>query len=68
MEVEFDFAVGEQTYRILRKRSKPRGRSRAGQTILELQLATGDGFQSITGDSVTRTQQNNGVGLSRVTW
>ncbi len=57
MEVEFDFAVGEQTYRILRKRSKPRGRSRAGQTILELQVATGDGFQSITGDSITQTQQ-----------
>ncbi len=57
MEVEFDFAVGEQTYRIIRKRSKPRGRSRAGQTILELQVATGDGFQSITGDSITQTQQ-----------
>ena len=57
MEVEFDFAVGQQPYRIIRKRSKPKRRGSPGQTILELQVATGDGFKSITGDSVTQTQQ-----------
>ncbi len=57
MEVEFDFAVGQQPYRIIRKRSKPKRRRGAGQTILEFQVATGDGFKSITGDSVTQTQQ-----------
>jgi len=57
MEVEFDFTVGEQPYRIIRKHSKPRRRRGSGQTILELQIATGNGFRSITGDNVTQTQQ-----------
>ena len=57
MEVEFDFAVGGQLYRILRKHSKPRRRRGSGQTILEFQMATGNGFRSITGNSVTQTQQ-----------
>ena len=57
MEVEFDFAVGEQPYRIIRKHSKPKRRGRSGQTILEFQIATGDGFKSISGDSITQTQQ-----------
>ena len=57
MEVEFDFAVGQQPYRIIRKHSKPKGRRASGQTILEFQIAGGDGFRSITGNSVTQTQQ-----------
>ena len=57
MEVEFDFAVGEQPYRIIRKHSKPKRRGRSGQTILEFQVATGDSFRSISGDSVSQTQQ-----------
>jgi exonuclease SbcC len=56
-EVEFDFAVGEQVYRIIRKHAKPKRRGRSGRTILEFQIATGDGFRSIGGDSVTQTQQ-----------
>ena len=57
MEVEFDFAVGQQTYRIIRKRSRPRRQRGAGQTILELQIAGDDGFKSITGNSIAQTQQ-----------
>ncbi len=57
MEVEFDFAVGEQLYRIIRKHSKPKKRTRSGKTILEFQIAAGDGFKSITGNSITETQQ-----------
>ena len=57
MEVEFDFAVGEQLYRIIRKHSKPKKRARSGKTILEFQIAAGDGFKTITGDSITETQQ-----------
>lgn len=57
MEVEFDFAVGQQPYRIIRKHSKPKRRGRSGRTILEFQIATGDGFRSITGDSIVQTQQ-----------
>ena len=56
-EVEFNFAVGQQRYRIIRKHSKPKRRGRSGQTILEFQTATGDGFRSITGDSLAQTQQ-----------
>jgi len=57
MEVEFDFAVGQQPYRIIRKHSKPKRQGRSGQTILEFQIATGNGFRSITGNSMTQTQQ-----------
>ncbi|GAG62367.1 unnamed protein product, partial [marine sediment metagenome] len=57
MEVEFDFAVGQQLYRIIRKHSKPKRRGRSGRTILEFQIATGGSFRSITGDSITQTQQ-----------
>jgi exonuclease SbcC len=37
MEVEFEFKVGEQLYRILRKRSRPKKKGAAGQSSLELQ-------------------------------
>lgn len=57
MEVEFDFAAGQQSYRIIRKHSKPKRRGRSGRTILEFQVAAGDGFRPITGDSIARTQQ-----------
>ncbi len=57
MEVEFEFAVGQHRYRIIRKRAKPRRRSRTGQTILEFQVAGSDGFKVISGDSVIHTQQ-----------
>ncbi len=57
MEVDFDFAVGQQTYRIIRKHTKPRRRRASGQTILEFQLATENGFRPITGNSVRETEQ-----------
>ncbi len=57
MEVEFDFTARQQQYRIIRKRSKPKRRRGSGKTILELQIATGNGFKSITGNSVSQTQR-----------
>ncbi|MDD5083168.1 MAG: SMC family ATPase, partial [Dehalococcoidales bacterium] len=57
MEVEFDFTSGPNLYRIIRKHSRPKLRARSGQTALEFQVATGDGFQSISGNSITQTQQ-----------
>ncbi len=57
MEVEFDFAVGQQAYRIIRKHAKPKRRRASGQTILEFQIATDGSFRSITGNSVQQTQQ-----------
>ena len=57
MEVEFEFTVGQQMYRILRKRSRPKRRGSPGQPALELQMSTGDGFRPITGNTITQTQQ-----------
>jgi len=57
MEVEFDFTVGQQPYRIIRKRSKPKRRGGSGRTSLEFQIAAGNGFRPITGDSIAQTQQ-----------
>jgi len=57
MEVEFDFAIGEQLYRIIRKRAKPKRRGGSGQHILEFQMATGDGFRPITGNTIAETQR-----------
>jgi exonuclease SbcC len=56
-EVEFDFAVGKQPYRIIRKHAKPKRRGSSGRTLLDFQVAAGDGFKSIGGDSITQTQQ-----------
>ncbi len=57
MEVEFDFSVEQQRYRIIRKHAKPRRRRASGQTILEFQIATENGFHAITGNSIPQTQQ-----------
>ncbi|MBI2303266.1 MAG: SMC family ATPase [Chloroflexi bacterium] len=63
MEVQLDFAVGEERFRVIRKHSRSRPdpvnprRSISGQTFLELQQATGDGFKPITGNSLRETEQ-----------
>ncbi len=57
MEVEFDFNVGQQLYRIIRKRQRPKRRGSAGQSLLELQRSTGNGFLSMSGNSIAQTQQ-----------
>jgi exonuclease SbcC len=56
MEVEFDFTVGEQGYRIIRKHSKPK-RGGAGKSLLDFQIASDGGFKSISADSISQTQQ-----------
>jgi len=56
-EVEFDFTVGGQPYRIIRKHSRPKRRAASGKTILDFQIAADGGFKSISADSITRTQQ-----------
>ncbi len=57
MEVEFDFSVGKQVYRIIRKRSRPKKRSAAGQSSLEFQVNADGGFRAITGNTIAQTQQ-----------
>jgi exonuclease SbcC len=56
MEVEFEFVVGENRYRVLRKRSKG-GLRRAGQSLLELQIMSPQGYTPITGDTIAETQR-----------
>ncbi len=57
MEVEFDFTIGAQLYRIVRKRSRPKKRSGAGMPSLEFQVSDGDGFRPLTGNTIALTQQ-----------
>jgi exonuclease SbcC len=57
MEVEFEFAVGEQLYRIIRKRSRPKKSTGAGQSSLEFQVSNGNGYRPITGNTIDQTQQ-----------
>lgn len=57
MSVEFEFAVSGQSYRVIRKHARPRRRSASGQSSLNFQISSGDGFRSIDGDTMTQTQQ-----------
>ncbi|MFC1976884.1 AAA family ATPase [Chloroflexota bacterium] len=57
MEVEFDFAVGQQAYRVIRKHAKPKRRQASGQSSLDLLIASGDGFKVISGDGIRQTEQ-----------
>ena len=57
MEVEFDFTIREQLYRIIRKRSRPKKQAGAGQSSLEFQINNGNGYRPITGNTIDMTQQ-----------
>jgi exonuclease SbcC len=57
MEVEFEFGVARQLYRIIRKRSRPKKRAAAGQSSLDFQVSAGDGFRPINGNTIDETQQ-----------
>ncbi len=57
MEIELEFISGEQQYRVLRKHAKKPSKARAGQTILELQIAGNGTFRPISGNSLLETQQ-----------
>ncbi len=57
MEVEFDFAIGDNKYRVIRKRAKPKTRRGQGQSSLEFQAASGNGFRPISGNTIRETEQ-----------
>ncbi len=57
VEVDFEFTVNRQNYRIIRKHSKPKTSKSSGQTLLEFQAITPEGNKTLTGDTVTQTQQ-----------
>ena len=56
MEVELEFMVGGQRYRVIRKHVKA-NLSRAGQSDLQLQVAANGSFQSLTGNSLRETER-----------
>ena len=56
MEVEFEFDVGQNRYRVLRKRTRS-SLKRPGQPLLDLQVETPGGFTPIPGNTVSETQQ-----------
>ncbi|HEU4793099.1 MAG TPA: SMC family ATPase, partial [Nitrolancea sp.] len=53
MEVSFGFILGEQEFRVTRRR----GRGGTGPLLLEIQALDGDRWRSLTGDTVRQTQQ-----------
>jgi len=53
MAVELEFSARDQTYRVSRRYAR---RGKSGATVLELQVASGDGFRAITGNSVRDTE------------
>ncbi|MFC1907065.1 AAA family ATPase [Chloroflexota bacterium] len=57
MEVEFDFAVGQQGYRVIRKHARPRRRKASGQSSLDLFIAGDDGFKTISAERIRLTEQ-----------
>ena len=56
MAVEFEFALGQEQYRVIRKRTRP-SVSRAGHPFLDLQIAGGDEYRSIAGNSIGETER-----------
>ncbi|MFC1861941.1 AAA family ATPase [Chloroflexota bacterium] len=57
MEVEFDFAAGQQIYRIIRKHAKAKRRRASGQSSLDLLIASDDSFKVISGDGIRQTEE-----------
>ncbi len=55
MEVDFEFAVGDSQYRVLRKRSRSR-LSHTGSSSLDFQVKSRDGYVSLTGASIGQTE------------
>ena len=56
-EVELEFISGDQRYRVIRKHVRKSSQSRAGHTLLELQLAFDGIFKPISGNTLQETQQ-----------
>ncbi|MBI4301239.1 MAG: SMC family ATPase, partial [Chloroflexi bacterium] len=64
MEVEMEFAVGAERYRVLRKHLRG-SLKRPGRTLLELQQAVDNSYKSLTGNNLRETQQKL-IGLLRM--
>ncbi|MBM4404929.1 MAG: SMC family ATPase [Chloroflexi bacterium] len=55
MEVDLEFHAAESKYRVIRKRERAVGK-RAGKSILELQLFSGNAWQAMSGSGIRETQ------------
>ena len=56
MEVDFEFVVADQRYRVLRRYARPKRQGATGQPLLHLYIAGDGGFRTIDGDTKTQTQ------------
>jgi len=57
VQVEYEFAVGNQRYKVLRKRARPRRQTDSGQSALHFFIASDGGFKAIDGDTQMQTQR-----------
>lgn len=57
MEVDFEFAVGDQPYRVVRKHARSRV-SRPGYGSLDFQIKNNDSFASLSGATIHETEGN----------
>lgn len=55
MEVDFEFKLAGQTYRVVRKWTAPRGRTGSGTSLLDLSIFDGETFRSISGNTINDT-------------
>ncbi|MDD4923359.1 MAG: SMC family ATPase [Dehalococcoidales bacterium] len=54
--VEFDFRSGEQLYRVIRKRARPKKATGAGQSSLDLMIWNEEEFKTISGNVIRETE------------
>jgi DNA repair protein SbcC/Rad50 len=57
MQVQFDFAVGKEVYRVIRKHSAPRTRRTSGQSSLDLFISHDGAFRPISADRMSETER-----------
>ena len=67
MEVDFEFRLAGETYRVLRKWTAPRGRTGSGTSVLELSVKDGESFRSISGNTLRETESKV-LGLLRMSY
>ncbi|MBI2852846.1 MAG: SMC family ATPase [Chloroflexi bacterium] len=55
--VEFDFQMGEQLYRVIRRHARPKRRQGSGQSSLDLFAIGENGMKALSGDRIGETQR-----------
>ncbi|MFH0846730.1 MAG: SMC family ATPase [Chloroflexota bacterium] len=56
MMVDFEFAVGSQRYRVVRKYARPKRAGGAGQSDLQFQIAVNGGYRPLSGERIDQTE------------